>query len=130
VQSGLLTFMMIDTVNAKVAIDRSALKGLCVTDSERYAAVPGLPTVAEAGLPDVLLTTWTGYYAPKGAPREIVDGIYADIRKVAAMPEVLERLAAIGGVPKLMSPAEFAAFTASEKDRWGGIIHRANIKLE
>ena len=111
VQSGLLTFMMIDTVNAKVAMDRGALKGLFVTDTERYAAVPDMPTAAEAGLPDVLLTTWTGYYVPKGTPREIVDGINADIHKVAAMPEVLERLAAIGGVPKLMNPAEFAAFT-------------------
>jgi tripartite-type tricarboxylate transporter receptor subunit TctC len=130
VQSGLLTFMMIDTVNAKVAIDRGALKGLFVTDTERYAAVPSLPTAAEAGFPDVLLTTWTGYYAPKGTPGEIVDGIYGDIAKVATLPEVLERLAAIGGVPKLMSPAEFTAFTASEKERWGKIIHRANIRLE
>jgi tripartite-type tricarboxylate transporter receptor subunit TctC len=130
VQSGLLTFMMIDTVNAKVAIDRGALKGLFVTDTERYAAVPGLPTAAEAGFPDVLLTTWTGFYVPRGTPREIVDGINADIHKVATLPEVLERLAAIGGVPKLMSPAEFAAFTASEKERWGKIIHRANIRLE
>jgi tripartite-type tricarboxylate transporter receptor subunit TctC len=130
VQSRLLTFMMIDTVNAKVAIDRGALKGLFVTDTERYAAVPSLPTAAEAGFPDVLLTTWTGFYVPKGTPREIVDGINADIHKVAALPEVLERLAAIGGVPKLLSPTEFAAFTASEKERWGEIIHRANIRLE
>ncbi len=130
VQSGLLTFMMIDTVNAKVAIDRGALKGLFVTDTERYAAVPDLPTAVEAGFPDVLLTTWTGFYAPKGTPSEIVDGINTDIAKVAAMPEVLARLAAIGGVPKLMRPAEFAAFTASEKERWGKIIHRANIKVE
>ena len=130
VQNGLLTFMMIDTVNAKVAIDRGALKGLFVTDSERYAAVPDMPTAIEVGLPDVQLTTWTGFYAPKGTPREIVDGIYRDIEKVAAMPEVLERLKAIGGVPKLMTPDEFGAFTRSVKERWGKIIHRANIKVE
>ncbi|MBS0548894.1 MAG: tripartite tricarboxylate transporter substrate binding protein [Proteobacteria bacterium] len=130
VQSGLLTFMMIDTVNAKVAMDRGALKGLFVTDSERYAGVPDMPTAAEAGLPDVLLTTWTGFYVPKGTPREIVQKIYDDIARVAAMPEVLARLASLGGVPKLMKPDEFAAFTRSEKERWGGIIKRANIKLE
>src|SRR6185295_10182418 len=96
-QSGLLSFMMIDTVNAKIAIDRGALKGFFVTDTERYAPLPELPTASEAGYPGVLLTTWTGYYAPKGTPRQIVDGINADIAKVAAMPEVLERLAAIGG---------------------------------
>ena len=61
-QSGLLSFMMIDTVNAKIAIDRGALKGLFVTDTERYEPLPDLPTAAEAGFPGVLLTTWTGYY--------------------------------------------------------------------
>ena len=89
-----------------------------------------MPTAAEAGLPDVLLTTWTGLYAPKGTPREIVDKINADIHAVAAKPEVFARLDAMGTAPKLMSPDEFAAFTRSEKERWGKIIHRANIKVE
>ena len=130
VQSGLLTFMMIDTVNAKIAMDRGALKGLFVTDRERYAAVPAMPTAAEAGLPDVLLTTWTGFYAPRGTPAEIVNRINADLYTVSAMPEVVERLAALGGTPKLMRPAEFAAFASAEKERWGQIISRANIKVE
>ncbi|MDI1288233.1 MAG: tripartite tricarboxylate transporter substrate binding protein [Reyranella sp.] len=129
-QSGLLSFMMIDTVNAKIAIDRGALKGLLVTDTERYAPLPDVPTAAEAGLPDVLLTTWTGYYVPRGTPGEIVQKINADIHAVAAMPDVLARLDAMGATPKLMSPDDFAAFTRSEKERWGEIIHRANIKVE
>lgn len=130
VQSGLLSFMMIDTVNAKIAIDRGALKGLLVTDSVRYAPLPDVPTAAEAGLPDVLLTTWTGLYVPKGTPKPIVDRINADVRAVTARPVVMERLEAMGSAPKLMSPDEFAAFTRSEKERWGKIIQRANIKLE
>lgn len=129
-QSGLLSFMMIDTVNAKIAIERGALKGLMVTDTERYPLLPDVPTSVEAGLPEVLLTTWTGYYVPKGTPRDIVQKINADIRAVAAMPEVLARLEALGGAPKLMGPDEFAAFTRSEKERWGKIIRRANIKVE
>lgn len=130
VQSGLLTFMMIDTVNAKLAIERGALKGLFVTDTTRYAPLPDVPTAAEAGLPDVLLTTWTGLYVPRGTPREIVDRINADIHAASARPDVLARLEAIGTLPRLMSPDEFAAFTRSEKERWGKIIHRANIKVE
>lgn len=129
-QSGLLSFMMIDTVNAKIAIDRGALKGLFVTDTERYPQLPNLPTAAEAGYPGALLTTWTGYYVPKGTPKEIVQKINADIRSVAALPELRARLEETGWSPKLMSPQEFAAFTASEKERWGSIIRRANIKLE
>jgi len=129
-QSGLLSFMMIDTVNAKIAIDRGALKGLFVTDTERYPQLPNLPTAAEAGLPGVLLTTWTGYYAPKGTPAETVQKINADLRRVAAIPQVRVRLDETGWTPKLMSPEEFGAFTLSEKERWGKIIRRANIKLE
>lgn len=130
VQGGLLAFMMIDTVNAKIAIERGALKGLMLTDSERWPLLPDVPTAKEAGLPDVLLTTWTGYYAPKGTPREIVDRINADIRAVAAQPEVIARLEGLGNMPKLMAPDEFAAFTRSEKERWGRIIRQANIRLE
>jgi tripartite-type tricarboxylate transporter receptor subunit TctC len=77
----------------------------------------------------VLLTTRTGYYVPKGTPREIVDKINDDIRTVA-MPGVLARLESMGGAPKLMSPEEFAAFTRSEKERWGKTIRRANMKVE
>lgn len=130
VQSGLLTFMMIDTTNAKIAIDRGALKGLLLTDAERWPALPDLPTAAEAGLPDLALTTWTGFYVPKGTPREVVQKINEDIHAVAATPEVLARLDALGGSPKLMSREAFAAFGRSEKDRWGEIIRRANIKVE
>src|SRR4029079_19632691 len=88
-----------------------------------------LPTAKEAGLPDVLLTTWTGWYAPKGTPREVVQKINADIRAAAADAKVLVRLESMGGWPKLMSPEEFTAFTLSEKERWGSIIRRANIRL-
>ena len=130
VQSGLLTFMMIDTTNAKLGIERGALKGLFLTDTMRYPPLPDVPTAAEAGLADVLLTTWSGLYAPRGTPREIVDRINADFHAVAAKPDVLARLEAVGTAPKLMSPDEFAAFTRSEKERWGRIIQRANIKVE
>jgi tripartite-type tricarboxylate transporter receptor subunit TctC len=130
VQSGLLTFMMIDTTNAKIAIDRGALKGLLLTDGERWPALPDLPTAAQAGLPDLQLTTWTGFYAPKGTPRAVVQKINADIHAAAATPEVLAKLEGLGGAPKLMSPEAFAAFGRSEKDRWGEIIRRANIRLE
>ena len=130
VQSGLLTFMMIDTVNAKLGIERGALKGLFLTDTTRYPPLADVPTAAEAGLADVLLTTWSGLYAPRGTPREIVDRINADFHAVAAKPDVLARLEAVGTAPKLMSPDEFAAFTRSEKERWGRIIQRANIKVE
>jgi tripartite-type tricarboxylate transporter receptor subunit TctC len=130
VQSGLVTFMMIDTTNAKLAIDRGALKGLLLTDTERYPPIADVPTAAEAGMADMLLTTWSGFYVPKGTPREVVDKINADIHTVAAMPETAAKLESMGSSPKLMSVDGFAAFGRSEKERWSHIIRRANIKVE
>ena len=103
-QSGLLSFMMIDTVNAKIAIDRGALKGLFVTDTERYPPLPDLPTAAEAGCPTCCSPPGPATTCPKGTPREIVQKINADIRKVAAMPEVRARLDPIGLVAQADEP--------------------------
>ena len=86
--------------------------------------------MCSSDLPEVLLTTWTAWYAPKGTPSEIVDKVNADMHVAATDPKVLARLEQLGGAPKLMSPKDFAVFAASEKERWGSIIRRANIKLE
>ena len=130
VQSGLLTFMMIDTVNAKIAIDRGALKGLLLTDAERYPPLPDLPTAAEAGLPDVLLTTWTGYYAPKGTPREIVARIQQEIARVVKRPDTEERLGQFGAEPIASTPEDFAAFTKAESEKFARLIKAAGIQPE
>jgi tripartite-type tricarboxylate transporter receptor subunit TctC len=92
--------------------------------------LPDLPTAAEAGYPGALLTTWTGYYVPKGTPRAIVQKIHDDLAAVAARPDVKARLESSGWTPRLMSPEAFTAFTVSERERWGKIIQRANIRLE
>ncbi len=129
-QGGLLTFMMVDLTNAKLAIDRGALKGLVLTHTERSPLLPAIPAAAEVGLADLLLSTWAGFYVPKGTPQEIVHKINADIGTVMADRVLGARLETLSGKPKLTSPEEFAAFTRSEKERWGKIIHRANIKVE
>ena len=77
-----------------------------------------------------MLTTWTGYYAPKGTPAETVQKINADLRRVAAIPQVKVRLDETGWTPKLMSPEEFGAFVKGEIERWGVIIKKYGIKLE
>ena len=97
--------MMIDTVNAKIAIDRGALKGLLVTDTERYPPLPDLPTAAEAGLPDVLLTTWTGLYVPEGhAARDRATRSMPTSTPSRRMPEVKARLDSMGSSPQAHDP--------------------------
>ena len=121
--------MVIDTINGKLQIDRGAMRGLAVTCR---SASRGLPWCRArrgwlARLPD---WTWTGFYAPKGTPVELVARLNRDI--VAACRRIragLARLDTMGSTPSTTTPEEFAAFTRAEMTRWGDIIRRGNIKL-
>jgi tripartite-type tricarboxylate transporter receptor subunit TctC len=128
--NGQLTFMVIDTVNGKLQIDRGAMRGLAVTLPQREPRLAEVPSAAEAGLPDFLIWTWTGFYAPRGTPRELVARLNRDIVAACRDAQVLARLDTMGATPATTTPEEFAAFTRAEIERWGGIIRRGNIRLE
>jgi len=128
--NGQLTFMVIDTINGKLQIDRGAMRGLAVTLPQRDERLPQVPSAAEAGLPDYLIWTWTGFYAPRGTPKELVARLNRDIVAACREPDVLARLDTMGSSPSTTTPEEFAAFTRAEIERWGGIIRRGNIRLE
>ncbi|WP_395711897.1 Bug family tripartite tricarboxylate transporter substrate binding protein [Reyranella sp.] len=128
--NGQLTFMVIDTINGKLQIDRGAMRGLAVTLPQRESRLAMVPSAAEAGLPDFQIWTWTGFYAPKGTPGELVARLNRDIVAACQDPQVLARLDTMGSTPSTTTPEEFAAFTRAEMTRWGDIIRRGNIKLE
>lgn len=128
--SGRLTFMTIDTTNGRLQVDGGKMRGLAVTTPQRDPKLPQVPSAPEAGLPDFLLSTWTGFYAPKGTPRDLVRRINRDIVAACNDAQLLARFDGLGGRPITSTPEEFAAFTKSEIDRWGKIIKSANIKLD
>jgi len=129
--SGLLTFMVIDTTNGRLQIDGGKMRGLAVTTLQREASLPKVPTTGEAGLPEFQIWTWTGFYAPKGTPRDIVLKANQDILTACQDPQLQARFESLGGPPvNSSSPDEFAAFTRQEIDRWGRIIRRAQIRLD
>ena len=128
--SGRLTFMTIDTTNGRLQVDGGKMRGLAVTLPQRDPKLPQVPSTVEAGLPDFQLSTWTGFYTPKGTPREIVQRINRDIIAACNDAQLLTRFEGLGGRPITSTPEEFAAFTRSEMERWGKIIRAANIKLD
>ncbi len=128
--SGRLTFMTIDTTNGRLQVDGGKMRGLAVTTPQRDPKLPQVPSAPEAGLPEFLLSTWTGFYAPKGTPRDLVRRINRDIVAACNDAQLLARFEGLGGRPITSTPEEFAAFTKSEIDRWGKIIKSANIKLD
>lgn len=129
--NGRIAFMAVDVVGAKPLVDRGEVDAIALSDDERHPAVPDVPTSAEAGLPDYRFTTWSGMYAPKNTPREIVARIHADMTEAYALPEVRARILGMGGsqVPP-MGPDAFQAFTVQQIAAWGRIIRQAGITIE
>jgi len=130
IQSGRLSFMIIDLVGAKAMADTGYAIPLAVSQKTRVAALPNVPSAPEAGLPDLLFTTWSGFYAPKGTPKEIVDKLNRDMITAGTAPDVVARLDALGGSRDFTTPDEFARFTASEIESWAKVIKAAGIKAE
>jgi tripartite-type tricarboxylate transporter receptor subunit TctC len=100
-----------------------------VTLARRTPALPDVPAIAEV-VPGYVGDAWHGLLAPAGTPQAIVDKVAADTAKVLAMPQLRERLAAIGLEPVGTTPAEFAAIVRNDYRKWGRVIHDANIRLD
>ncbi len=106
------------------------LRALAVTTKKRSPALPDVPTMAEAGFPDVEGTTWTGMFVPAGTPKDIVVQLNRMVAAIVVMPDVKDRLAALGVEPVGSSPEECDAFVRSEMEKWSKVIRAAGLKAE
>ena len=119
----------LNTMQAVVQHVRAGrLRGIGVASRERAAAMPDLPTIAEQGYPDVVVTTWFGFIAPAGVPRPILDKLNAEVNAALAMPDVKEKFANAGLVPVGGSMEQFDKLIRSEMQRWGRVIRERGIK--
>jgi len=106
------------------------LRALAVTGKERSPTLPDVPTMAEAGFPEVEGFTWTAVVVPAGTPKEITAALHQLVVAALAQPDVREKLAAIAYVPVGNTPEECAAFFKSEMAKWGPVIKAAGLKAE
>ncbi|GAA4339323.1 tripartite tricarboxylate transporter substrate binding protein [Pigmentiphaga soli] len=106
------------------------LKALAVTGPRRLAALPDVPTFAEAGLPDFQIRQWFGLFMPANTPRPIVDKWNDEMRKLLALPEVKAKLGAAGLDPLVSSPEEFSSIIKADSARYGKLIKSLGIKAE
>jgi tripartite-type tricarboxylate transporter receptor subunit TctC len=116
--------------SARPYMDGGALRALAVTGDTRNAAVPDVPTFAEAGLPGVTASTYWGVLAPKGTPKEMVDRLSTEFAKAVRDPEVVKRIGELGYLPIGGSPQDYADNIKSEIAKWATVIKAANIKAE
>jgi tripartite-type tricarboxylate transporter receptor subunit TctC len=131
--SGSVDLMFDNLPSALPHIKSGKLKGLAVTSSQRSGAIPDLPTVAEAGGPQLKgyeATSWFGLLAPAGTSPEVIARIQQEIAKALATPTLKERMLSQGAIPGGMTPAEFASFIEAETRKWAQVVKASGAKVD
>jgi tripartite-type tricarboxylate transporter receptor subunit TctC len=122
-------------INATVAtlgphIRGGKLRALGTSGKKRTAALPGVPTIEEAGVPGYQAGNWIGVAAPAGTPAAVVARLQKEISTMLELPDIQKQIAADGSEIMHMSPSEFAAYMDGEMAKWGRVIKQAGIKAQ
>jgi tripartite-type tricarboxylate transporter receptor subunit TctC len=115
--------LMFDSMpSATPLINSGKLRAIAVTTLTRAKARPDLPTIAESGYPTFDISTWYGYWAPKGTPPEIVELLAKNVQTALKNPQVIDTYQKMGAEPVGSSPAAFSAYNRSEAKKWAEIV--------
>ena len=126
------TQLMFVTLSSAINFVKAGrLKAFAVTSPKRIEALPQVPTMVEAGYPDVVTSSWQGVFVPAGTPRAVVAKLHEALVRVLAMPEVKERFAT-GGVTAAASKTleDFAAYVAAESERWAKVARESGATID
>jgi len=131
--AGLIDFMIDLAASSLPQVRAGTVKAFAATGPRRLAAAPDIPTVAEAGLPGLAMTSWYGLWAPKGISRDIVVKLDAALADTLADPTVRSRLAALGQeiFPReQQTPEALGAYQKAEIGKWWPILKGANVRAQ
>lgn len=122
--------MLFDVLTTAVPqIQSGKVRAIAIADSKRAASLPDVPTVAEAGLPELESGPWFGFFVPAKTPKPVIDWLYAEAKKAFSSPDVQAQFAKQNLTAMLASPEDTRKFVAGEYKRWGDVIKKADIKL-
>jgi tripartite-type tricarboxylate transporter receptor subunit TctC len=130
VMSGQVDVMFIGSPPAMPLLQGGKLKALAVTTARRMAALPSVPTVAEAGLPGFESIAAQGVFAPRGTPREIVGTLNREIARIIQLPDVRARWSQLGADPVDNTPAQFGEWLDSEAVKWTKVVKDSGAKAD
>jgi tripartite-type tricarboxylate transporter receptor subunit TctC len=123
--------MVVSTLPATIPyIKAGRLRALAMLAPERAPALPQVPTTAEAGMPEVVVITWYGLFAPAGTRPEIVERLNGEVAKVLHAADIKAKLAQVGLEVTTSTPSEFAKFVRAESEKWAKVIKAANIRAD
>lgn len=115
-------------VDAAQHLRSGKLRAVAVPGKVRAAAVPDVPTMAEAGYPEVDGVTFNGIFAPKATPRPVIDRLSGVVRAALQKQNAIDQLAALGSQARGSTPEDFTRFLQDETSKWGELVRAANIK--
>src|SRR5262249_11735950 len=128
VMAGHVTLMFADAGSVVGHIQAGSVRALGVSSTARVPALPEVPTIAEAAVPGFDAVGWTMICAPSATPKPVIDRLHAELKAVAAMPEIRDVMIRIGTIPvDSPPPAELQKFLAAEIERWGDLIQRGGL---
>lgn len=106
------------------------IKLIAIGAKERLKTQPDVPTIAEAGGPDLVVDSWIGLLAPRGTPAEIVRAINAGVNRALGEPEVLDRLKTFGFEPAVVTPEQFADVIRADQTKYADIVRRTGASAD
>jgi tripartite-type tricarboxylate transporter receptor subunit TctC len=128
--SGRVDLMFDNAGTAKAYVDDGRVKAFAVSSAQRFAGMPGVPTVNETGTAAMELEAWFGIFARRDAPAPVVERLRAEMRKAMRVPELLARFEKGGGRILSMSDAQAESFVRSQVTTWTKLIRDAGITAE
>ena len=128
--AGQIDLMFVNLPNVLPYVQSGNMRALAVASKQRSSALPDVPTMAEAGVPDYAVDSWSGVLAPAGTPKAIVDKLSAEINKIVKEKMTVESLASGGARRVSGTSADYSALVRFETQRWSEVIKKAKITLD
>jgi tripartite-type tricarboxylate transporter receptor subunit TctC len=126
--SGQITAMFSNALTAKPQIESGAIRALGVSSAKRSEAMPDVPAIAQAGVPDYEATQWYGLAAPTGTPPDVIARLHGEAVRALATNDMKDKLASDGAEPVGTTPAEFAIHIKTELEKWAKVARAAKIE--
>ncbi len=130
VVGGQVTITISDPPPITGPIKAGTIRPLAVTGAQRHPSMPDVPTMMEAGVPDMDISIWTGFVAPAATPMPIVRRLQQEVARVVRLPEIKERLNGMGVDPVGNTSEEFGRIIAADIARWTAVAKAANIRAD